>query len=100
MSGMNEVVYSVLKIQNRSKSLKWGHCRGVNRVDEVFAVGHKSYRGVTHYIVVRGMKVFNADRVEMECLRECSSVREVVDTVVKQLQEWFPARDVSVSKEE
>lgn len=91
---MEQTIEKILKIQNKQKSLKWGH-HVINPDEVMFVVGHQEYPKSIQYFVLKNNAISLIDDNHKKCMKkECENEKEVLSTVIGMLKVWFPAKNV------
>lgn len=90
---MEAVINKIEKIQNKHKSLMWGHYN-MSDDETMFAVGNKAYPKEPHFFTVTSDYTICLldDSHKRSVHKHCSDSIEVVTEVISLLKEWFPAK--------
>ena len=89
---MDELVQKIKSIQNKQKSLMWGTSPLNEEI--LFAVGNKSYPREPHFFLLStDLTVFIVqDDNSKLLLKHCDNNADVINCIIKQLKNWFPAK--------
>ena len=92
---MDELINKITKIQNKQQTLQWGHYQ-MSETELMFAVGNTAYPGEPHYfIATTNYTIFLlTDSHRRTEYRQHIDTKEVTNSVIELLKEWFPAKQL------
>lgn len=90
---MDDIINKIEKIQNKQRSLQWGHCK-MSDDETMFAVGNKAYPKEPHYFTITSDNIIYLldDSHKRNLYKQCVDIVEVANGVIVLLKEWFPAK--------